>query len=201
MKQNKKYFFGAPIQKYSAELLQKFEIFKNPNVYLHRLEWDSELAVAVSREQVKNNESLSKLQIYCFENPNHIYEYPMKILTSKKFGYLNELNRFIQMSSESGLIDKWLKGSEFKNLGKEIYQSQYIKVDFDVFIVLVVFISLMLLFSFYVFYVERSIDKRNITKSDSPFWRIIKIIIDADRHFFMYDLYHYDKDKHSKSKK
>lgn len=173
-------------------MLKNFEVFKDPNTYLHRLEWDNKLAVAVSREQMKNDETLSRMHIYCFENPNHIYEYPMKILTTTKFRYFNELNRFIQMSSESGLINKWLKGTQFGQFGEEKLVPTYARVDMEVFVVVMILLITMLSLSIYVLYVERAMDKRDKSISNARFWRIIKMFIDPIRHYCMDDLYHYD---------
>lgn len=176
-------------------MLQNFEIFNDPNIYLKRLEWDNKLAVAVSREQMRNDETLSGMHIYCFKNPNHIYEYPMRILTTKKFRHLSQLNRFIEMISESGLIGKWLRGIQFGQFGEKKSQIKYSEVDMEVIWVLMVIIAILMLFSTYVLYVERAMDKRDKNKPNARIWRIIKMLIDPDRHFFMDDLYHYDTNK------
>lgn len=180
--------------------MQNFEIFNDPNIYLSRLEWDSKLAVAVSREQLRNDESLSRLHIYCFENPNHIYEYPMRVLTTKKFRFLSQLNRFIKMTTESGLIGKWLKKIQFGQFGQGKTAPIYTEVDMEVIWVLVVIIAILLLFSTYVLY-ERAMAKRHKDKSNARIWRIIKMLIDPDRHFFMDDLYHYYADRRCKRTK
>ncbi|XP_031634347.1 uncharacterized protein LOC116347768 [Contarinia nasturtii] len=99
-------------QSYPMRSLDQFKMVYQPSDYIDQLEWNDKLAVALSRELSRSptgKDNDSSLKIYCFEHPNNIYEYPLKVLMHKKFSYAKELNTFIRFARECGLIDKWLK--------------------------------------------------------------------------------------------
>lgn len=93
---------------------KKFQVVEHPYIFLNKLEWNNKLAVAVSTElsfsrvKTENSQIFHQMDFYCFDQPNIIYKYSLKMLTRKSFPYLNELNDFIQRASDGGLIVKWL---------------------------------------------------------------------------------------------
>lgn len=87
------------------ESLAKFKICEDLNVCLKQLNQNQQLAIAISREHVRN--SHSNLHVFCFEQSDMIYDYALKFLVRKDFPYLNEFNEFIRMTSARGLIKKW----------------------------------------------------------------------------------------------
>lgn len=167
---------------------RKFEIVSNPYEHLQHLQWNDKLAVAVSLETVKNEDFISKLNLFCFSSPNRIYEYPLKILAKKRFAHMIKLNRFLEMTSESGLIVKWLKGFNFDASEKEpLYQ--YVVVELETFLVLVVVTVCLQIFAFFVIILERKAYMKIHTRTDTPAWRFIDKTINPDRYFLMENLY------------
>lgn len=160
----------------------------NPYEHLQHLHWNDKLAVAVSLETVKNDDFISKLNLFCFNGPNRIYEYPLKILAKKHFPHMVKLNRFLEMASESGLIVKWLKGFNFDVSEKEpLYQ--YVAVEFETFLVLIVITTCMQIIAFFVIILERRAYMKIHTQTDTPTWRFIDKTINPDRYFLMENLY------------
>lgn len=162
----------------------------NPNEYLHHLEWNDELAVAVSKGQLLDVELVSNLSLYCFNSPNLIYGYPLKIMTSKEFQFLDELNRFIQMTTDSGLITKWLKGNSF---GSVVSNKQplhnYVEVELEsaaAFLVMYFFIMLLVLAAAIV---EKITFHKVQLPNVGPIWKYIGMLVDPHRYFLLGDLY------------
>lgn len=169
-------------------MLHQFEIVSNPYEHLQHLQWNDKLAVAVSLETVKNGDFISKLNLFCFNDPNRIYEYPLKILAKKHFAHMMKLNRFLEMASESGLIVKWLKGFNFDVSEKQpLYE--YVVVELETFLVLVVITACFHILAFLVVILERRAYMKIHTKTDTPTWRIIDKTINPNRYYLMENLY------------
>lgn len=169
-------------------MLSKYEIVSNPFEHLQHLQWNDSLAVAVSLENAKNDEIVSRLNIFCFNGPSRIYEYPLKILTKKHFKHMTKLNRFLEMTIESGLIVKWLKGFNFDLSEKEpLYQ--YAIVEMESFLMVVVITSCLHAVAFLLIYLERKTYMKIHRETVSRTWQIVDKTINPDRYFLMRTLY------------
>lgn len=166
-------------------MLHKFVTVSNPYEYLHELEWNDKLAVGVSLGNMQNDEIMSRLNLYCFDRLNHIYEYPLKILASKRFQFMVQLNRFIEMANEAGLTVKWLKGIRFGPISEEKPLFEYAVVSIEVFIVFLIIIFSMFVFTVFVFTIEKitfnKIHSENITK----LWKFVDMMINSKRYFLV----------------
>lgn len=169
-------------------MLCKYEIVSDPFEHLQHLQWNDTLAVAVSLETVKNEESISKLNFFCFNGPNQIYEYPLKILAKKHFPYMGKLNRFLEMASESGLIVKWLKGFNFDASEKEP-QYEYAVVEMESFLMIVVTTTCLHILAFLFIYLERKTFKKIRSDTVSRSWQFVHKIINSDRYHLKENLY------------
>lgn len=169
-------------------LLRNYEIVSNPYEHLQHLEWNDTLAVAVSLETVKNDELFSRLNIICFNAPNRIYEYPLKILAKKRFAHLVKLNRFLELASEAGLIVKWLKGFNFDMSEKEpLYE--YAEVEVEIFFILGVITTCLHIIAILLIILEWKTFMKIHTQTNARAWQLIDKMIDSDRYFLKESLY------------
>lgn len=143
------------------------------------------LAVAVSKANVKNDEIFARLNPFCFNGPNHIYEYPLKILAAKRFPFMSELNRFIEMANEAGLIVKWLEGIHFGPICEKKPLFEYIEVTFEMFAVFLVIIHGMNLFTGFILIIERIAFKEIHMQNVKPVWRFVDMMINPERYFWV----------------
>lgn len=176
------------MQTYRTKSLQH-EISDNFYDNLRQLEWNDKLSVAASRMDVRNNRQLSPL-VFCFDYPNIIHDYSLKFLMRQQCSFMKELDSFIQRAYESGLMIKWLKGKT--NIVVEKSSTfQYIQAKFKQTTVLLLICFGMLLFAFFIFFIERNV--ANFCRAENPrrIWQFIEMMIDGQRHFLNYDLYYY----------
>lgn len=168
------------------ELLRRFEVIDNLNEQLQQLEWNDKLAVAVSSVQAQEEKQSLKSGYYCFKSPNHIHEYSLKILASKDFPYLTELNNLIQMACDTGLIMKWLKNYRTKLIFeiKPLYEYTEVTVDkFTYFIIIGLILNLL---ASVVGLIERIVYEKVFVENvgRNSFWRYIEMVINPHRYFF-----------------
>lgn len=171
-----------------SSLLDNYRTVSNPYDHLQQLEWNDTLAVAVSLETVKNDEFISRLDIFCFDAPNRIYEYPLKIFAKKHFVHLTKLNRFLEMASEAGLIVKWLRGFNFDVSEKEpLYE--YAVVEMEIFFILGIITTCLHVIAFLVIILERKAFIKIHTQNNSRAWQLIDKMINPERYFLKESLY------------
>lgn len=148
------------------------------------MEWNSKLAVAISREHAHNNQFISTSKFHCFENLEIIHGYSLKFLVREDFKYLNNLNEFIQMASSTGLVKKWRMESEIRSKYKHIekiygfltFENFY--VTYFEWFVLEISITLILL-------LERFVHRKVRKVNHSRIWTHIEMFIDPFRHFWL----------------
>lgn len=172
-------------------MLHKFKVVSKPHELLDTLPWNDTLAVAVSLETVKNEELISRLNLFCFDEPNRIYGYPLKILARRSFAHMHELNRFIELADESGLILKWLKGSTFRE-SEKVPQFQYAAVELEIFLVLVVITVCLQTIAIGIVFLERKAHMETRNDIGSSVWRFVEKVINPDRYHLMNNLYDID---------
>lgn len=165
-------------------LIENFEICTNLDFCLSQLEWKSKLAVAISREHAYNNQLISASKFHCFKNSEIIYGYSLKFLIREDFKYLNNLNKFIQMASTAGLVERWRTESQIRSKYKHIekiygfltFENFY--VPYIEWFVLEISVTLILLLELLV---HRKVRQAN----HSRIWTLIEMFIDPFRHFWL----------------
>lgn len=165
-------------------MLDDYEICDNLEHCLKQLARNAELAVAVSQEYFQNRNSIENIGIYCFENPNVIYDYALYFMVRKDFSYLKELNGFIGMASESGLINKWRSTGPTKTYVTEkeqAYNNVKIKNLFGIFVIFLLLQALIVL----TITLERFVHKKVNGRNPSRFWIYADMIISPDRLFLL----------------
>lgn len=166
---------------YPLRMVENFEVSEDLDLCLSKLEENPTNAVIVSREYVRTMHQAS--QYYCFGRSDIIYEYALKMLVQKNFLYLNELNRFIKMSSENGLIGKWRteNNSHFKyNFNGKVIRQLRLENAYGFLIMYAFQKSIIILLIF----LEKCVYKKANEPNPSRFWLFIEMLIDPDRHFW-----------------
>lgn len=166
------------------EMIEKFKICENVIACLDKLNCNSKLAVAISRERALN--SYSKLYSkFCFEKFETIHEYPMTFFIRSDFVYLEELNKFIQMASANGLIKKWRVDNQIQR--QYGIENTYQKLKLDHFYGCLIIWCIILMIDFFILSLERLVYKKARMPNPSRFWILFEMIIDSDRHFWLED--------------
>lgn len=106
----------------------------------------------------------------------------------KDFALINELNEFILRATDSGLINKWLRGKKFETLKEKPQQFQNISIGISSIIVLLFICTGMLVFALSFFIIEIIVDKKVREEISARFWRYIEMSIDPYRYFLLNDV-------------
>lgn len=168
-------------------MLNEYIIHHNHEFYLNYAKSKPKLAVAVSRELVRHLDLSSEL--YCFEKSEIIYEYALIFLARKDFLYIKELNRFIEMASESGLIEKWHLNNHIRHYSKRKAKI-YSNAEASIFYGALIIAAPTEIFLLFLLFLEIITHKKISNKNCSRIWFIIEMLIDADRHFWLENKWH-----------
>lgn len=102
---------------------KSFELCEVPDECLGKLEYDTKLAVAVSRLHALNTPAISQKKIYCFTRARNIYSYSVAMPIKLDFQLLPQINYIIRQLLEFGLIERWNKLSQAIATNNEIKRS------------------------------------------------------------------------------
>lgn len=164
------------LQIYPPEVFEVFKTCKDLNVYLSQLNQNEELAVAISREHVRNSHILP--QPYCFKQSEIIHDYSLTFLVRKDFPHLKDLNKFIAMASASGLIQKWHSGKTIRYRNKK-------DSHFTSYTTTILFVLVSLGLPIIIIFLERLIYKKTHVTNPKRIWLMAEMVIDPDRHFWL----------------
>lgn len=157
-------------------------MYKNLDECLSQLKHNSKLAVVTSHEHAMNSHLIAFSQLRCFNEV--IYKYALKFLVRHDFAYINELNKFIQIASASGLIKKWHNDNQIHakfKYEREISEQLTLEKEYGFAIIWIVLQMSVILFACF----EQIVYKKARAPNPSRFWLIIELIIDSDRHFWL----------------
>lgn len=168
---------------YPSKFIEKFKSCENLNTCLKQLEGNPKLAVAISREHALNNHLISASQLYCFEKSEIIHSYHLKFLLNKEFLYKTQLDRFIQMASANGLIEKWYSKRRIKASQKYTERSIGVLTMENAQKLFLEWLS-FLLSTIVVLLLEIFIHNR-VKNSRLKIWKLIEMLIDPYRHFWL----------------
>lgn len=153
---------------------------------LKKLYLNPTLAVALPREFSRSILKDLNFQFYCFERPEIIHSFALKFYLHKDFSYKTELNDFLMLASETGLIEKWRSNTRTQfdhRYDPAEVQSGLMTLDnlsgmLLLWICMILIVALVLCLEIIVF---RQVKKHNALR----FWRLIEMIIDPDRYFML----------------
>lgn len=174
------------MQTYSSKWLQQFIISDDSklDLYLSKLNENSRLAVAISREHARNFQRNARYELYCFENSEIIYDYALKFIVRKDFPYLNELNAFIRSASGGGLIEKWRLNNQIKTKYKrENQEEERVMMIMEDLYGPILVVGFLVIFIFLIFLFEFLVYKKK--RTHSGIWLYLEWAIDSDRHFML----------------
>lgn len=165
--------------------LEGFEICEDHDLCLNRLNYEDNLAVAVSREYAWNTRFLGRSSTYCFENSEAIDNYALKVLMKKDFPFVSELNNFIKYATEGGLIVKWLKDSRVVQRKREQERISFSPLRLqNIHGILIIYASLWI-FTFITALLEQIIYRQTRKPNTARFWIYAEMAIDEERHFLL----------------
>lgn len=170
--------------------MTKIHVSDHPDQFFYKLQWNDKLAIATFREMSHSRNQIgnvdSQKTICCFEYPQIIYEYPLKMLIRTDFPFQNELNKFIEKATEGGLIVKWLKN--YRSFGKEKSQYQYTTFKIESFPIALGIYIFMITLALITVIMEKLVHGKVRTPNSKPIWRYIEMAIDPYRYFLLKDL-------------
>lgn len=165
-------------------LLKNFMICDDLDICLSQLNRNSKLAIAISREHAYNSHLISTSGLYCFNNFEIIYKYALKFLIRKNFAYQSKLNRFIQMGSAGGLIEKWRSVSKIRSQytnEKKLYGIITLGNFYGFFLIFITILAHLILLHLF----ENIVNKQAQKPNSFRFWLLIEMGIDPYRHFWL----------------
>lgn len=156
------------------------------NNHLRQLESNSRLAVATSIERIRKMRlSPERLNVHCFKNQKSIHEYSLKILATKEFRFMNELNEFIGRASSCGLISKWLSGNQLKISSKFNALTEYNEMNVEKSGGIFLVIGCLMILALFVVTLERIVYKKVRTPNAAKMWQYVEKAIDPNRYFLL----------------
>lgn len=167
-------------------MLQKFQISTSPIDNLHQLQWNNKLAIAISRNYFNDKQFMSISYMHCIRNDN-VYEYPLTVLASKSFPFMNELNRFIQRSVDTGLIVKWVEGIHYCTSTPKKPLYEYTEVTFDSLSGSLLLWIFMLATTLLAFITEIIAWRKVQAQNPARIWHYIEMMVNPIRYFLLKD--------------
>lgn len=153
------------------------------DICLEQLYSNRYLAVAVSLKHVQSSRFIAKTDIYCFKNTETIKDYTVQILVKKDFPFLDELNAFINMARDSGLVAKWLNVKKIRP-DYQFKAEYYGKINIDNFRgFFILWFCLVTLPSWVTFYIEKYVHYLTQKRNPLRISILLEMLIDGKRHF------------------
>lgn len=168
---------------YPSEVVSNFKTCGDLALCLSRLNSNSRLAVAISREYAHNNHLIRSSQFYCFESEN-IYEYDLTFLIRKESPFSEVLNKFIQRAIESGLMKKWRSGSQNRVTNKYIDKTGVYLSSKSFFGMLSIW-GYLIITSIVAFMFEKFVYFKINAPNSSYIWKFVEVFFDGKRHFWV----------------
>lgn len=147
---------------------------------MEKLKQNSNQAISLSGEYIRNNLRIMHPGFYCLER--NLYKYDLKFLLRKDFQMIKELNEFIGMASRSGLVTKWLNHGNMPSYreGRGVTRTSLADTLLTYFLVVI--------FAKFILYSEMIIHKYVNQPNASKFWIFADLLISPDRRLFLNDL-------------
>lgn len=165
--------------------LKSFEVRYEHEIeaYLERLLFDSNLAVATSRRQLKSLPIQKK--IFCFDRSQNIRTYLRRFFIHSGYPMKNELHTVVERFVETGLVARWQKKYEFQpETERKVIEINSISLGalLGIFATCLGFLFLALV----VACVERLIHKKAHCANPKWIYKWTSMMIDNERHFIFF---------------
>lgn len=167
-----------------------FGLCGSPEECFNYLYSDQNIAVASSTEYFQSVSKDITANIYSVLEDGFSSKHGLNFLLQKDFNLKAELDRFISMANEGGLISKWMADLSLDYIKQHDTINNGVVSITHVISLAIVYIPLMIL-SLLVFLTEIIIHfhlKTNPKSNARQFWTIAETLIDPERHFLNYDL-------------
>lgn len=169
------------------ELVDKFILCDNTEACLSQLNLDQHLAVAISNEYFQNIPKIFKEDVYCLTEYGFSSTHGLHFLLRNDTGLKSDLDRFILLANEGGLIFKWMADLSARQILKNediILREHSMKIMWSLGFIC----GSLILLATNVFLAEIIIHKQRARSYSQRFWTLAEQLIDPDRHLLNYDL-------------
>lgn len=164
---------------YSWYQMQQFNICKEIDDCLTRLQFTEQLAVATSRRHAL---SLNLLDVYCFDRSQDIQTYLNSFLIRTKCKHRTEIDSTMKRIIMAGLVTKWQK--DFKKPMRQAENTRSVGImkldNLNGFIYL---FGLMFGIITLIFFLEILIFKKSHSRRANRYWKFAHMLINTKRYF------------------
>lgn len=158
------------------------------NICLNNLEFDNQLAVAVSQLYLETLPFQSK--IFCFDSDKKLSKFPATFMIRRDFRLRKEFEKVFKSIRAAGLIPKWER--DYRHMENNDSKDMIVEpLTLDSFRSIFVVIGLFLIAAIISRVLEEIIFKASHKKHAHPFWRMADKFIDGERHFLLLDNQYY----------
>lgn len=148
---------------------------------------DQDIAVAISAEYFRSISTDVTKNIYCIHESGFSSTHGLNFLVRDDFEFKRELDRFISMANEGGLISKWMADLGLEHVTQHEDKNKS-EVTMAHIISLLIVCGSCIFLTLLVFLVEILIYKQKSKSNAGKFWSFAELVIDPERHFLNYDL-------------
>lgn len=170
-------------RRFPISMLDEFRICPNLDDCLEELSYDNRLAVAVSHMHAMNSHRVSSEMIYCFNDGEHIIEYPVSAMMSSDHPFFESVHRMAQLAFERGLFVKWLKDSSGRPRHMRPRRNHELQIQTIDHIMFAVMIYFLVISSAIITFVLEHVIFYKLQRDENRYWRWADMIIDGKRHF------------------
>lgn len=170
-------------------LNEKFNLCKSTVACLSQLYSGNDVAIALSNEYFRSISNEFKEHVYCISDHENGFSsrHGLHFLLRKTFEFKTELNRFIQMANQGGLISKWMSELSLKQLKQNEYISDA-DYTMELMIMELCTSALLILLAIIVFLMEIAVYKLKDRPRLRKFCAVVELAISPKRYFLNYDL-------------
>lgn len=154
---------------------------------LNQMYVDQDIAVATSIEYFRCISLVINTNIYCVLENGFSSKHLVHFLLRKDFELMSELNRFISMANEGGLISKWMVDLSSKHVTQH-QDTIRMEISMTHMISLLITCGPLIFIAILTLFVEFLVHKQNTKLNAGKFWSFANLMIDPERHFLNYDL-------------
>lgn len=169
-------------------LNERFSLCESADICLDQLHTYQDMAVAISNEYFRSISNGFNTDIYCLSVNGFSSGHSLNFLLGNNFKFKAELNRFIQMANEGGLIFKWMTDFSSEDGTQYEYITQSEISMAHIMLAVVSFPGSILLSSLIVFLAEILFHRLKTRPEFRKFCAFAEFMCNADRQFLNYDL-------------
>lgn len=168
-------------------LTKRFQLCNSTDLCLNQFKWNKKLTIAVPKRYFQSQSIAKSNEIHCIAHEELSHGYELSFFYQKNFKFIKELNEFIHLATEGGLITKWLNCMNTR-ISLTHGNDAVHQVTMEQVLGLIVICLSMLSLATCLFFFEKIVQERAQALNASRGWIFAQMIIDPNRYFLNYDL-------------